>query len=299
MILFLCCLLFLIYRLCTLWPTRHQRTRAWWIGVASALLAGVGIIVGLVSDIMAQKALALLLMPAGLAWMLLIAVTVSAWRVGPRALAWLATAALLVFTLAGSPWLGNALIASLERRIPPLALEQLEPFDAICVLGGGTEVSDADGPSLSKAGDRIALAARLWHAGKTKVVVVSGNSIAGMERERDLRQESTVLLRGLGVDPRAIMHIPQGAVNTTQEITAYAALSRDQSWRRVGLVSSAWHLPRALRLCEAAQFDVVPLGADRRGRFRGWSPYWLIPQDHGFDRVQSACWEYLGMIARR
>lgn len=299
MILVLCCSLFLIYRLCTLWPTRHQRTRAWWIGAASALLAGVGIIVGLVDDIVAQKALALLLMPAGLAWALLIAVTVTAWRVGPRALAWLASAALLVFTLAGSPWVGNALIASLERRIPPLALEQFEPFDAICVLGGGTEVSDADGPSLSQAGDRIALAARLWHAGKTRLVVVSGNSIAGMERERDVAQESTVLLRGLGVDPRAIIHVPQGAVNTMQEITAYTALSRDQGWGRVGLVSSAWHLPRALRLCQTARFEVVPLGADRRGRFRGWSPYWLIPQDHGFDRVQCACWEYLGMLAGR
>lgn len=299
MILVLCCSLFLVYRVCTLWPMRQQRTRTWWIGAASAVLAMVGIIIGLVTDIVAQKALALLLMPAGVAWVLLIVMTVSAWRMAPRALAWLAGATLLMYTVAGSPWVGNALIASLERRIPPLALEQLEPFDAICVLGGGTEVSDADGPSLSQAGDRIALAARLWHAGKTRLVVVSGNAITGMERERDVAQESTVLLRGLGVDPRAIRRIPQVAVNTTQEITAYAALSRDEGWTRVGLVSSAWHLPRALRLCQATRFEVVPLGADRRGRFRGWSPYWLIPQDHGFDRVQCACWEYLGMLTGR
>jgi hypothetical protein len=43
----------------------------------------------------------------------------------------------------------------------------------------------------------------------------------------------------------------------------------------------------------------VPLGADRRGRFRGWSPLWLIPQEHGFARMQIAGWEDLGMLAGR
>ncbi len=195
--------------------------------------------------------------------------------------------------------MGDALIASLERRIPPLDLERLQPFDAVCVLGGGTEVSEADGPALSTGGDRIAVAARLWHAGKAKVLVLSGSSISGMERERDLAEESATILRGLGVDPRAIVQVPPGAVNTTQEIAAYSVAVREHGWTRVGLVSSAWHLPRALRLCKAAQLEVVPLGADRRGRFRGWSLYWLIPQEHGFDRVQRACWEYLGMIVGR
>jgi uncharacterized SAM-binding protein YcdF (DUF218 family) len=205
----------------------------------------------------------------------------------------------VLFTLSGNPWLGDALIASLERRIPPVDLQGAQPFDAVCVLGGGTDTSDADGPSLGDGGDRLALAARLWHAGKARMLVVSGNSIAGMERERDLAEEAIQLLRGVGVDPRAIMRLPTRAVNTTQEIAGYAALAREHQWRRVGLASSAWHLPRALRLCRAVDLAVVPLGADRRGRFRGWSPYWLIPQEHGFKRVQQACWEYLGMLAGR
>jgi len=299
MILALCCALFLGYRLSTLWPTRHQRTRAWWIGAVSALIAGGGFILAVWHDILAQKALALLLMPAGLAWVLLIVVTVGAWRSATRVRAMLASTALLLFTLAGNTWMGDALITSLERRIPPLDLERLQPFDAVCVLGGGTEVSEADGPALSNGGDRIALAARLWHAGKAKVLVVSGSSIGEMERERDLAEESASILRGLGVDPRAIVQVPPGAVNTTQEIAAYGVAVREHGWTRVGLVSSAWHLPRALRLCEAAKLEVVPLGADRRGRFRSWSLYWLIPQERGFERMQKACWEYLGMIVGR
>jgi uncharacterized SAM-binding protein YcdF (DUF218 family) len=120
-----------------------------------------------------------------------------------------------------------------------------------------------------------------------------------MERARDLGAETTQLLTGLGVAPHAILDIDTTAVNTTQEIAAYRHLIAERGWTRVGLVSSAWHLPRALRLAARHQVDLIPLGADRRGRFRGWSPYWLVPQDHGFDRVQRATWEYLGMLMGR
>ncbi|HEX3133012.1 MAG TPA: hypothetical protein VHX44_05445 [Planctomycetota bacterium] len=146
MILVLCCAAFLIYRLCTLWPTRHERTRTWWLGAASALLAIGGIGYGLVTDIVAQKSLALLLMPAGLAWVMLIVVTVVAWIQARRLLAWLASAALALFTVAGNAWVGDWLIGTLEHQIPVLDLERFAPCDAVCVLGGGTEVSDAGGP---------------------------------------------------------------------------------------------------------------------------------------------------------
>jgi uncharacterized SAM-binding protein YcdF (DUF218 family) len=299
MILVLCCAVFLIYRLCTLWPTRHERTRTWWIGAVSALVALGGIGYGLVTDIVAQKALAFLLMPAGLAWLMLIAVTVVAWIRAGRLLGLLASGALALFTMAGNAWVGDWLIGTLEQQIPALDLEGFAPCDAVFVLGGGTEVSDANGPQLSNGGDRIALAARLWHAGKAKRLVASGSSIGAMETERDLAAETAALWRGLGVAPEAIIQIPPGRVNTTQEIAAYATLIRERGWTRVGLISSAWHLPRALRLCRAQNLDLIPVGADRRGRFRSWSPIWLIPQNHGFERVQHACWEYLGMISGR
>lgn len=299
MILFLCCSAFLVYRLLTLWPARHHRTRAWWIGAVSALLAAVGAVIGLAGDLLAQKMLALLLLPAGLAWVLLIAATVMAWRSAARRLAWCLTAATALYTLAGNGWFGDALIASLERQVPPIDLDRQAPFDAVFVLGGGSEMSEVDGPQVGSAGDRVVLAARLWHAGKAGVLVVSGNAIAGMERERDLRDETSAVLSGLGVDARAIRGIPTVALNTTQEMRAYAELIRTEGWTRVGLVTSAWHLPRALRLAAREGISPVPLGADRRGRFRGWSPYWLVPQDHGFDRVHRACWEYLGMLIGR
>jgi uncharacterized SAM-binding protein YcdF (DUF218 family) len=282
-----------------LWLRCSQRDRRWWLDLAGAVAAAALTLVALATSIVAQKAFALLLMPAGLAWVLLIAVTIASWRSSARPLAVLASIALAGYTLAGNAWVGDALIATLERRIPPYQTLSEQPFEAVFVLGGGTEFSDADGGALGPSGDRVALAARLWHTKRAGVLVSSGTSIGTMEHERDLAAETAGIWRGLGIPATAIVQIPPGAVNTTQEIAAYKTLITARGWQRVGLISSAWHLPRALSLCQRAGLTMVPLGADRKGRFRSWSLFWLIPQEHGFDRVQRACWEYLGMLIGR
>jgi hypothetical protein len=58
-------------------------------------------------------------------------------------------------------------------------------------------------------------------------------------------------------------------------------------------------MPRALRLCHTYDINPIPLGADRRGRMLGLTPYYFIPQRQGFENVQIALWEYLGMLAGR
>ena len=287
--------LFLVIRW---WPTRKVRTRTWWCEVGLSFIALAGIGYGLATDLVAQKALALLLMPAGIAWELLIVLAIMAWRSGVRSLRIVASVALLIYTLAGNKWFGNALIDTLEKQIPPLSMAQMEPFQAVFVLGGGSGFSDVDGPQFGIAGDRIALAARLWLAKKTPLLIASGSSLSDLEESHDLAADTAVLWQGLGIPKEAIIQISQPVI-TQEEIAAYAQLIRQRGWTRVGLVSSASHLPRALRLCRRAGIDMVPLGADRISQSLSWSPYWLIPQEGGFVRVQRACWEYLGMLKGR
>ncbi len=292
------CFFIFIFLFIRLWATRKVRARAWWIKAGLSLIALGGIGYGLATDLVVQKALGLLLMPAGVVWVLLIVVVFMTWRGGARSLRLFATVGLMTYTLAGNSWLGNALIGSLENQIPPLDISRMEPFQAVFVLGGGSGFSDMDGPQFGLSGDRIALAARLWQSKKTPLLIASGSSMSDLEDPHDLAADTTVLWQGLGIPKEAIIQIPQ-AVITQQEITAYAELIRQRGWIRVGLVSSAWHLPRALRLCRRAGIEMVPLGADRMCQVLSWSPYWLIPQDRGFIRVQRACWEYLGMVKGR
>ena len=292
------CFFLLIFLLIRLWATRKVRTRRWWIEAGSSLIVLGGIGYGLATDLVVQKALGLLLMPAGVVWVLLIVLVLMTWRGGARSLRLVATVGLMTYTLAGNSWLGNALIGSLENQIPPLDISRMEPFQAVFVLGGGSGFSDVDGPHFGLAGDRIALAARLWLAKKTPLLIASGSSMSDLEEPHDLAADTTALWRGLGIPEEVIIRIPQPVI-TQEEIAAYAQLIRQRGWTRVALVSSAWHLPRALRLCRRAGIEMVPLGADRMHQSLSWSPYWLIPQDRGFIRIQRACWEYLGMMKGR
>jgi uncharacterized SAM-binding protein YcdF (DUF218 family) len=283
-----------------LWRQRLERTRRWWIGIAGLIIA-LAVFVSLArSELMFLKILGLLLMPAGLLWLALGAMAIWAWRRGQTAVALALCGLFLGHTLAGNQLLGTWLTARLERGVAWVDPTTVPRFDAVCVLGGGTD-TDADGhDELNESGDRVVIAARLYLAGKTGFVVASGTEIPHIDNSQaNLADQAANIWRGLNIPEQAIIRIPPGPINTAQEVAAYKALIAARGWTRVGLVSSAWHLPRALRLCDDIGLSMIPIPSDHRNRMPALSPYWLIPQGSGYALVHHACWEMLGCLLRR
>ncbi|BDU76100.1 YdcF family protein [Mesoterricola sediminis] len=245
-----------------------------------------------------QKLLGTLAMPAGLVWLALLGLTV--WLARRRQFLPFAGALAIwaAYGLAGNPYVGAALIARLERRVPPLP-DQAPPFDAVFVLGGGTEVDPAGAPILGSAGDRVVQAARLWHAGRARTLVASGWFRDTVGGPRDGGQDTRALWRSLGVPEAAIVVVDEPCWITQDEIRAYARLKAAHGWKRTALLSSAWHLPRALVLAGKAGLDVTPVGADWRGRDRAFRLDGLVPQDRGFMLIHRAAWEALGRAMGR
>jgi uncharacterized SAM-binding protein YcdF (DUF218 family) len=173
-------------------------------------------------------------------------------------------------------------------------VEQLEPFDAVFVLGGGSDQDPEGRPELSSSGDRVFLAARLWHAGKARLLVASGMSCLGVAGFQDGGQETRILWRSVGVPDRAILAVTDRCWNTRDEIRAYARLQALHHWRRTALVSTAAHLPRALALAAREGLDCIPLGCDWQGRHVPFAAQNLVPQASALEDTQRACWEYLG-----
>lgn len=238
------------------------------------------------------KLLGMLLMPLGLLWLGLLLATLSAFR---RKLPGLGACLALLWLgcgLAGNLQVGHALIGRLEIQI--LALPQeAPPLEALFVLGGGTQVDDRGKPFLSDGGDRVAEAARLWHSGRTKLLVASGGSrdLAG---GRNLGLETALIWRDLGIPAASIRVIEEPCFITRSEIQAYHRLKVKEGWQRVGLLSSAWHLPRALALAKREGLEVIPVPSDRRGRVHQFQLWHLVPQYEGLQHTQLACWEWLG-----
>lgn len=241
-----------------------------------------------------QKTLALLLMPAGFLWLLLLLACRLCFRRNQKPLGVFLLAIALLYACAGNVHLGTFLMARLESSVPPMDPAAAAPFDAVFVLGGGSEEDPSGRPELGRSGDRIQLAARLWHLGRARLLVASGMGRDSLRGIRNGGEETRVLWRELGVPDRAILVVEEPCWITRDEIAAYRSLQQRHGWQRLALVSSAAHLPRAMALARRAGLEVVPLGADWRGRPLVFQLQNLVPQADGFMDVQRACWEYLG-----
>ncbi len=128
---------------------------------------------------------------------------------------------------------------------------ELGGCDAVVLLGGGMGAHEACGRAeMFSAADRVWEAARQWKAhdnGNLKLTLSGG----GVEL-------STVpLLKDLGVDEKALVFFPE-ARNTEEEARMIAAAGL----KRVHLVTSAWHMPRARMLFERAGLEVIPAPTD-------------------------------------
>ena len=245
-----------------------------------------------------EKLLTALVVPAGALWAATFALV---WWLLLRRQRRQATVALLLFcafTVAGNVWIGQAMLAWLEEGHAPLAPSAR--FDAVLVLGGGSDITPWYAPQLGTAGDRLRVGAELFTGGNTPLLVTSGSSIAELdqEEERDLAHETAELWQQMGVPRSAIVQLP-GPRNTSEEIAALTALVHDRGWRRVGLVTSASHLRRAMRLADRNGLHVTPIPADARGMLQSASVVGLIPSGPGFYSIQVASKEIVaGLVGR-
>jgi uncharacterized SAM-binding protein YcdF (DUF218 family) len=238
------------------------------------------------------------LMPAGLVWLGLLAFTCLLARRTGRRFAGAALALWLLYTLAGNAWLGSFALKLLGRQYATVDSFGQGRFDAVLVLGGGVEVGDDGSPTLTSAGDRIVLAVRLYRAGKTPLLLTTGPYLLLPGGAATSSAAATAAIwRQLGVPEESIV-LMEGPRTTTDEVLALKAAAAERGWQRVGVLTSAWHLPRAMRLCRRYGVAAVPLPADavatQPPRLR-----WLVPQQDGFQSVQTACWEILGALAGR
>lgn len=256
-------------------------------GVAAVVIALVFAPTGL----LLEKSIGRLVMPLGLAWLSMLILAFGCFFRGHPRFAGLFAIPWLLLTFAGNEPLANVLTGAVEGE--PADPFSEAPFDAVIVLGGGTSETHLGAAQLGSSGDRVVLGARLYHRGLTPVLVTSGSPIAGFS-EHDAAAATVRIWTELGVPPSAIVRV-DGARTTTDEARLHAALIRERGWARVGVVSSAIHLRRAMSLFEHEGARVVPLAAGETQepvRWRGLPS--LIPYGDAARRVHAACWELVG-----
>ena len=266
------------------------RTPCFRLLLLPAIIGAALLLWSMPSLLIAKKVIALLVLPSGLVWLGLMAL--AGWpglKCSGRVFAALV---LIIYTVAGNAWTGAWLLGKLES--PYIAMAQpAEPFDAICILGGGSSATPDGNAQLGPAGDRLIVPARLFLTGKTKHLVTSGLSVTDIRGSRSLADDTATVWRELGIPETAITRLSKPRT-TSEEIRAYKELIAENSWKRVGVCSSAWHLRRIEKLCRNEGVSLVPVPADFLSGSLPWTPMYAVPQSRGFQNVQKALWEFLG-----
>ncbi len=132
------------------------------------------------------------------------------------------------------------------------AVEDAPVCEAIVLLGGGMGgVAGWRYPNVCAAADRVWHAARLYRAGKAPLVVVSG-----FDEDRN----TIPLLADLGV-PREAIRLDGGSRNT-YENARFTEQTLGGGAHRVLLVTSAWHMTRALGNFSRTELEPIPAACD-------------------------------------
>jgi uncharacterized SAM-binding protein YcdF (DUF218 family) len=174
-----------------------------------------------------------------------------------------------------------AVAETLVMSFPPVADALLDPlqdkaraaaaqapaccYDAIVVLGGGMTPAAPPflmEPDLSDGADRIWYAAQLYHRGVARRIIVSGGSFVE-QRGGPATSEAEAMRRfliDLGVPSEAIASEGK-SLNTLENIRNVRQMVGEA---RVALVTSAYHMPRALKIARQGNLNVGAFPTDWR-----------------------------------
>ena len=202
----------------------------------------------------------------------------------------------LLLVLGFSP-LGHALLLPLEERFPRGALPQ--DVTGIIILGGFEDgrVSRARGAlTVNESAERLTEALVLAHQLPNMKVVFTGGTTDILQRGHSGAPMVGAFLEAAGIHPQRIV-LEGRSLTTYQNATFTRARVTPKPGERWLLVTSAWHMPRAIGTFRKAGFDVVPWPVDyrTRGAAELVKPFGSVTE--GLRRTDMATREWLGLLA--
>ena len=210
----------------------------------------------------------------------------------------LALAAILVLVAAANSPIGVILIAPLEDRFPPPPAD-LPPPEGIIVLGGGLDddASAARGETVfNEGGERLTEAVLLAKRYPQARIVYTGGSGSLTGRSSTEALQARNFMAAMGVAPDRVT-IEDKSRNTDENARFTAAIVHPQASQRWLIVTSAFHMPRAMGVFEKAGFHPIayPVGFHTLGG--EGDPRVVLDPASNLPILQFALHEWIGLAA--
>lgn len=230
-----------------------------------------------------------------LTWALLLALGAALSARRPGRAAGLAAAAAAVLYLFSVEPVADALM----RRVEAPAVSTWRPdavYDAAVVLSGEVDAAAARASGrleLTAAADRLVAGYDLLRTGRARAALLSGGASFPLPGERSEAELVAETLAGWGIPAERLVVDPSSR-NTHENALAAARIARERGWRSIVLVTSAFHVPRALGCFRQAGLSPDVLAVDRRagdGKGRSW-----LPRAEALEESAQALREWAGRL---
>jgi uncharacterized SAM-binding protein YcdF (DUF218 family) len=209
----------------------------------------------------------------------------------------LTVASLIALAVIGLSPLGNALILPLEQRFPPWDDTRGSP-DGIVVIGGAItpDVSAArNDVALNEAAERITAAVALARRYPEARIIYSGGTGALIFSEGSEAASAVRIFESLGI-PHARIIAEEQSRNTVENAVFSMLLAMPRPGERWLLVTSGYHMPRAMGVFRQAGFPVeaYPVDWRTRGPRDALRPFGTLGS--GLERSDTAVREWVGLL---
>ncbi len=166
------------------------------------------------------------------------------------------------------------------------------------MLGGAIDLTntvDLQQPALGGAAERMTQAVALTRRYPEAKLLFSGGS--GLVRSHSFNesQVARALFESLGVDPAHALY-EERSRNTWENALYSKQLADPQPGQTWLLVTSAWHMPRAVGCFRRAGWAVVPYPVDYLGNDAEWLQFNASTQ---LDLLSVVLHEWVGLLAYR
>ncbi|WP_312336592.1 YdcF family protein [Anaerospora hongkongensis] len=235
-----------------------------------------------------------LFIPPGIFLSLLLALAARTYR-SQRKTAVFLFAFTILFYFCTISAVADPVIRSLESRYTPPAVIS---GDVIVLLGGGATL---DTPNLTGPGhlsgyaaNRLLTAAQLYHKYRLPILVSGGKVLETSGTEAEL---SRILLLDLNVPDEKIL-VENQSLNTSQNAVYSKKLLDFYGFNQPILVTSAFHMPRAVLQFQKVGSKVIPYPTDYQANVHNLISWFdFIPSSNALTNIALTTKEYLGLAA--
>ncbi|MBR1730447.1 MAG: YdcF family protein [Selenomonadaceae bacterium] len=203
------------------------------------------------------------ILPPGIFIVAFFGVAIYAWkcRHDPKLAIIIATLTFALYLLC-TGFVAEKILGSLESEYtPPIDIEN-RGGDVIILLGGGAlpDVPDVDGNGVlcSSPANRLLTAVRLQRKLNVPILLSGGQVFSDTGAEAKIASK---VLKSLGVEDKDII-METKSINTTQNAKFSAEILQQKNLHRPIIVTSAFHMKRAVLNFEQQGIEVIPYPTD-------------------------------------